>query len=271
VTSHDVVFFDLDGVVYAGRQAIAYAPECIGELQSAGVHCCFITNNASRGPNEVAQHLQAIGIDAHAEDVVTSGQAGVRALQEQLTAGAPVLVLGGPGLHRLVADAGFAIVSSANDQPAAVIQGFGPDLSWRDLAEASYAIAGGARWIATNPDTTFPTDRGLAPGNGSLVAAVAAAVGRAPDLIAGKPEPALLQEGLRRTGAKSPLLVGDRLDTDISAGARVGIPTVLVLTGVNSRADIEGFPDQPDHVIDDLRGLIPLVLGRLPAGGHHAR
>lgn len=270
MSAYDVVFFDLDGVIYAGRHALAHAPECIAELQSAGVRCCFVTNNASRAPHEVAQHLQELGVNASADDVVTSGQAGVHALQGRVLSGSTVLVLGGPGLHALVAQAGFTIVSSAADQPAAVIQGFGADLSWRDLAEASYAISGGAMWIATNPDTTFPTDRGLAPGNGSFVAAVAAAVGRGPDLIAGKPEPALLQEGLRRTGAKRPLLVGDRLDTDISAGARLDMPTVLVLTGVSSRADAAIYSDKPDHIINDLRELIPLVLGRLPSGGHHA-
>lgn len=268
--AHDVVFFDLDGVIYAGPGGIAHAAESVWELQAAGVRCCFVTNNASRGPDEVAQHLRELGIAAEADDVVTSGQAGVHALCVRVVPGSDVLVLGGSGLHRLVREAGFTLVFSAQDHPAAVIQGFGPDLSWRDLAEASFAIQAGAIWIATNPDTTFPTDRGLAPGNGSLIAAVAAAVGRAPDVVAGKPEPALLQEGLRRTGAMHPLLVGDRLDTDIAAGARVGIPTVLVLTGVSSVAEAEQFPTKPDFIIDDLRGLIPIVLGRLGSGGHHA-
>lgn len=267
---HDVVFFDLDGVIYAGRVAIPHAAEAIAELRAAGITCCFITNNASRTPAEVADHLHAIGITAEPQDVVTSGQAGVYCLSERVPGGARVLVIGGGGLRSLVHDAGFTVVDSANEQPAAVIQGFGPDVRWRDLAEAAYAIQGGAVWVATNPDTTFPTDRGVAPGNGSLVAAVQAAVQRPPDVVAGKPEPALLQEAIRRTGAMHPLLVGDRLDTDIDAGARLGVPTVLVLTGIHGAADAARRDVQPDHIIDDLRELPAIALGRLTAGGFHA-
>ena len=267
---HDVVFFDLDGVVYAGRTALAHAASSIAELRAAGVRCCFITNNASRTPADVAEHLTDLGIACDPDDVVTSAQAGVHLLQERIPPGSTVLVIGGTGLRALVADAGFAVTGSAHDGPVAVIQGFGPDVSWRDLAEACYAVHAGALWIATNPDTTFPTDRGVAPGNGALAALVQSVVGRAPDAVAGKPEPALLHEALRRTGAHAPILVGDRLDTDIAAGLRVGMPTVLVLTGISTRAEAEEGPFIPDYIIDDLRGLLDIAMGRLPAGGRHA-
>lgn len=267
---HDVVFFDLDGVVYAGRTPVAHAAESIADLRKAGIRCCFITNNASRTPADVAEHLTDLGIPCDPDDVVTSAQAGVHLLQERIPPGSTVLVIGGAGLRTLVTQAGFVVVDGAHDEPVAVIQGFGPDVSWRDLAEACYAVHAGALWIATNPDTTFPTDRGVAPGNGALVALVQSVVGRAPDAVAGKPEPALLHEALRRTKARSPILVGDRLDTDIAAGLRVGMPTVLVLTGISTRAEAEEGPLIPDHIIDDLRGLLDIAMGRLPAGGRHA-
>ena len=267
---HDVVFFDLDGVVYAGPAPLTHATESIAAVRAAGVRCCFITNNASRTPADVAAHLIDLGIPCDLDDVVTSAQAGVHLLQERIPPGGTVLVIGGAGLRTLVADAGFVVVARADEGPVAVIQGFGADVAWRDLAEACYAVHAGALWIATNPDTTFPTDRGVAPGNGALVALVQSVVGRAPDVVAGKPEPALLHEALRRTGARSPILVGDRLDTDIAAGQRVGVPTVLVLTGISTRAQAEHGALNPDHIIDDLRGLPDIAMGRLPAGGRHA-
>ena len=266
----DAVFFDLDGVIYAGVHAITHAPEAIAELQDAGVRCMYITNNASRSARIVAEHLQQLGINASEDDVVTSAQTALHILIDRIPPASRVLVVGGDGLRELVSNAGFTLVTSAKGQPLAVIQGFGPDCSWRDFAEASYAVRQGALWIATNPDLTMPTDRGIAPGNGSFLRVVAAAAGREPDVVAGKPEPALLNDAIRRSGAQAPIVVGDRLDTDIAAGIRVNIPTVLVLTGVHTQADIAHTGIEPTHVVSDLRGLMPIVLGRLSAGGQHA-
>jgi hypothetical protein len=138
------------------------------------------------------------------------------------------------------------------------MQGFSPDVSWRDLAEATFAVRSGLPWIATNPDLTFPAPGGIAPGNGALVRLVAETVGRGPDAVAGKPEPPLLREAIQRTHAQRPLMVGDRLDTDIAAGSRVGVPTLLVFTGVTTLAElVAAIPEErPDYVGADLRVLL---------------
>lgn len=228
---HDVLLFDLDGVVYVGPHAVPGAVTALAAASARGVRCCFVTNNASRTPEEVAQHLRDLGVDATAQDVVTSSQAGAGLVAERVDSGA-VLAVGGRGVTEALRERGFDPVSTFDSGTVAVMQGYGANVGWRDLAEATYAIRAGLPWIATNLDMTFPTPRGLAPGNGALVGAVAAAVGRRPDAVAGKPEPALLLEAIRRTGALRPLMIGDRLDTDIAAGGRLGIETLLVMTGV---------------------------------------
>lgn len=228
---HDVLLFDLDGVVYVGPHAVPGAVKAIAAAVARGVRCCFVTNNASRTPDEVARHLRDLGVDATAQDVVTSSQAGAGLVAERVGSG-PVLSVGGRGVTEALRERGFVPVSAFDSETVAVMQGYGPDVGWRELAEATYAVRAGLPWIATNMDMTFPTPRGLAPGNGALVGAVAAAVGRRPDAVAGKPEPALLLEAIRRTGALRPLMIGDRLDTDIAAGGRLGIQTLLVMTGV---------------------------------------
>jgi HAD superfamily hydrolase (TIGR01450 family) len=228
---HDVLLFDLDGVVYVGPHAVPGAVAAIAAASARGGRCCFVTNKASRTPEEVAQHLQDLGVDATAHDVVTSSQAGAGLVAERVDSG-EVLAVGGRGVTEALRERGFDPVSAFDSGTVAVMQGYGADVGWRDLAEATYAIRAGLPWIATNLDMTFPTPRGLAPGNGAMVGAVAAAVGRGPDAVAGKPEPALLLEAIRRTSALRPLMIGDRLDTDIAAGGRLGIETLLVMTGV---------------------------------------
>lgn len=256
--AHDVVFFDLDGVVYIGPHVVPHAIEVIAELRRRGIGCCFVTNNASRTPSEVASHLAEIGIPADEAEIVTASQAGASLMRQYVAPGSLVLAIGGPGVAAALTDRGFIPVFSSHDDPAAVMQGFGPDLGWSDLAEASYALCRDIPWIVTNLDATFPTQRGIAPGNGSLVMAVAHAIGRRPDAVAGKPERALLDEAVARSGAVSGLMVGDRLDTDIEGGRRVGMDTLLVLTGVSTAADATGAKgDQmPTYVGQDLRSLL---------------
>ena len=250
---HDVLLFDLDGVVYVGPQAVPGAVQAIAAAAARGVRCCFVTNNASRTPDEVAQHLRDLGIDASAQDVVTSSQAGAGLVAERVGSGA-VLAIGGHGVSAALRERGLEPVSRYDGKTVAIMQGYGPDVGWRDLAEATYAIREGLPWIATNLDMTFPTPRGLAPGNGALVGAVAASVGRRPDAVAGKPEPALLLEAIRRTGALRPLMIGDRLDTDIAAGGRLGIQTLLVMTGVcDGKGLAEARGDEvPTFAAEDL-------------------
>lgn len=254
----DLVLADLDGVVYRGADAIPYAAESINSAAGSR-RIGYITNNASRTPESVAEQLTGLGLQVVADDVVTSPQAAVRLLADLVPAGSLVLAVGGDGLRVELANAGFAVTDSANDHPAAVIQGFAQDIGWAQLAEAAYALQGdGAEipWVATNTDWTLPTARGTAPGNGTLVSAIHLAVGRLP-VVAGKPEVAIFEEALRRFGGTKPLFIGDRLDTDILGANRAGIDSVLVLTGVDAAKQVLAADQysRPTYILEDLRGL----------------
>lgn len=256
VDTFGIVLFDLDGVVYLGQDAIPHAATGLNAVHSAGGRTGFVTNNSSREPESVAEQLRSMGISANPEDIVSSAQAGAMILAEELEPGAKVLVIGGPGLRTAVRKRGFVVVESADDQPAAVIQGFSADLAWRDLAEAAFAIERGARYVATNMDMSLPQERGFAPGNGSLTLAVTSATGVVP-VSAGKPEPALYREAISALGGGPAIMVGDRLDTDIAGAHNAEIPSLLVLTGVSTARDvIVAHPaDRPSLIASDLRGL----------------
>lgn len=254
---YDAALLDLDGVVYVGGQPVPYAAEAVTEARARGMRVAFVTNNASRLPGDVAARLTSLGVEATTDDIVTSAQAAAHLLAAQLPAGAPVLVTGAPALRDIVAAAGLQPVASADDQPVAVVQGYASDIGYADLAEAALALRAGAMWVATNADSTMPSPRGLLPGNGAMVAAVATATGRQPE-VAGKPQLPLHQEAVRRTGAQRPLVVGDRLDTDIEGAVAAGTPSLLVLTGVTSAAELLGAPAhaRPTYIAGDLRGLV---------------
>lgn len=256
-SAFDALLFDLDGVVYVGPDPVPHAAEAIVAARAAGIACGFITNNASRSAQAVVDHLVDLGIPCTEADVITSPQAAVSLLPQFVPDGSAVLVVGGSGIDEALTARGYRPVRSLAQAPAAVMQGFSPDVSWRDLAEATFAVRAGLPWIATNPDLTFPAPGGIAPGNGALVRVVAETVGRGPDAVAGKPEPPLLHEAVARTGAAHPLMVGDRLDTDIAAGSRVGMPTLLVFTGVTTIADLlAAIPEErPTYLGADLSVL----------------
>ncbi len=256
IDGFDGVLADLDGVVYAGPQAIPGASEALTRLGEEGKSLAYVTNNASRSSEQVAAHLRELGAPAVAEQVFGSALAGAELLAEQVSAGATVLVVGSETLADTVRAQGFSVVLSAEDEPDAVIQGFSPDLGWKDLAEAAYAVAAGAVWVATNTDLSIPQERGIAPGNGTLVAAVAAATKASP-LVAGKPGAALFRTAARHSGVLRALVVGDRLDTDILGGNRAGMATALVLTGVDTvRTALAARPDErPTYLIASLAGL----------------
>ena len=233
ISGYDALLADLDGVVYAGAHAIDGAVEALDALAPAGVRLAYVTNNASRSVAEVADHVRSLGAPATASQVFGSALAGAELLATLVPPGAPVLVIGSATLAEAVSSQGLVPVASARENPAAVIQGFSPALGWTDLAEASYAVAAGAVWVATNTDLTIPQARGIAPGNGSLVAAVTAATGKHP-VVAGKPEAPLFLTAAAHLDARRALVVGDRLDTDILGGNRAHMDTALVLTGVDS-------------------------------------
>jgi HAD superfamily hydrolase (TIGR01450 family) len=216
-----------------------------------------VTNNAFRTPAAIAALLTSFGAPASPQDVVTSAQAAARLLAERLPAGAPVLVIGGSGLRMALRERGLRPVSTAAEKPRAVVQGYSPDVSYSMLAEGGLAVRAGALFVASNADLTIPGRRGVAPGNGSLIQVVATATGVRP-LVAGKPEPPLHRESVLRTGARHPLVVGDRLDTDIEAAHRVGADSLLVLTGVTGPVEAVLAPpsQRPTYLAEDLAGLL---------------
>ncbi|GAA4719495.1 HAD-IIA family hydrolase [Phytohabitans rumicis] len=257
VDAYDLVIFDLDGVVYLIDRPIPGAVEAVGELHRAGVALAYATNNASRRSGEVANLLTGLGVPAEADEVITSAGAAAAVLSERLSPGSKILVVGAEALRAEVREAGLVPVSLAQDGPAAVVQGYGPQVGWADLAEAAVAIRGGALWMATNTDRTLPSPRGPLPGNGSLVAALRTALDREPDVVVGKPEPGLFVTAARRVGAQRPLVVGDRLDTDIEGANRAGMDSLLVLTGVSGPRDLlAASPERrPTYAAADLAGL----------------
>ncbi|MFG2299073.1 HAD-IIA family hydrolase [Streptomyces sp. NPDC048603] len=256
--AYDTALLDLDGVVYAGGEAIAYAVESLGTARAEGMHLAYVTNNALRTPEAVAGHLTELGIPTEPGEVITSAQAVARLIAEQVPAGSRVLVIGGEGLRVALRERGLVPVESADEDPAAVVQGYGgPDLAWGRFAEASYAIARGVPWFASNTDLTIPGARGIAPGNGAAVEVVRIATGAEPQ-VAGKPLTPMHRETILRTGAERPLVVGDRLDTDIEGAFNGGVDSLLVLTGVTDAAQLlRAEPrHRPTYVDLDLRGLL---------------
>ena len=221
VDSYDAVLFDLDGVIYLGPLAVPGAAEGIAQLHARGTKIGFVTNNAARPPAAVADHLVELGIPATAADVITSAQAAAHLLVNRFGAGARILAVGGDGVIAALDEVRLVAVRSADDDPVAVIQGYGFDLKWQELNEAAIAIHRGAHWVATNVDPTRPTDRGLVPGNGAAVTAVKMAVQAEPE-VAGKPYRPLLDDTVERLAAQHPLFVGDRLDTDIAGAVKRG-------------------------------------------------
>jgi len=265
----DVALLDLDGVVYVGPDAVPGVPEALAAARAAGMRLGFVTNNAARTPEEVAGHLTDLGVPAQAGDVITSSQAAATVVAARLGAGALVLPVGGPGVAAALLAAGLQVVERAEDGPAAVVQGYGRDVGWAQLAEAVVAVRNGARHVATNTDATIPSPRGPLPGNGAMVGVVSAITGQAP-LVTGKPDPAMHAECVRRTGARRPLVVGDRLDTDIEGARHAGAPSLLVLTGVTDPVGLLAAPPQhrPDLLAADAAGLLvphPPVIRRAGA------
>lgn len=255
---HDLVMLDLDGVVYVGPDAVPGAAEALDAVRSAGTSVAYLTNNAARPAAVVAEHLQSLGMPLDdVGEVITSAQAVARLMAQDLPSRSEVLLVGGEGLRLPLEDLGLRCVRTLGDDTAAVVQGFNPDLGWKDLAEATYAVARGLPWYASNTDLTVPTPRGIAPGNGSLVALVRGVTGREP-IVAGKPEKPLFDETLARTGAEHPLMVGDRLDTDIEGANRAGLTSLAVLTGVDSLITWASAAEhlRPTFVSADLSGLL---------------
>ncbi|MEX3505702.1 HAD-IIA family hydrolase [Corynebacterium sp. LK2510] len=267
----DALLLDLDGTVWEGGRSLPHTPEIIGD---ATVPVVFVTNNAFRHPTLVATILNDMGIKAGAEQVYTSAGAALGLARERVGEGAQLLVIGSDSFKDLARDAGFVLVDSADDDPAAVLHGHNPETGWKQLSEAAVAIQRGAVYLATNLDTSLPTERGFLVGNGSMVAAVTSVTGVTPE-AAGKPQPVMFHQAVRDLGAKRPLAVGDRLDTDIAGAVAAGIPSLHVLTGVSGPHALIGAPKEqrPTYIGKDFsalrEGAEQLLPG--PQGGFQAR
>ena len=258
---YDAALCDLDGVLHLGEEPVEHAAAAVAAARAAGLRVAYVTNNASRAPAAVAQKLTRLGIPAESEEVVTSAQAAARALAAVAAPGAAVLVVGTQALADEVTAAGLrpvrTVAEAGEAGPADVVQGLAPTTSWADLAEAAVALHRGALWVAGNTDATLPTTRGPLPGNGAFVGALRLVTGREP-VVAGKPDPALHHESVERVGAQRPLVVGDRLDTDVLGAVRGGADSLLVLTGVVGVHELLHAPagSRPTYLASDLRGLL---------------
>ncbi|TGN66967.1 HAD-IIA family hydrolase [Nocardioides eburneiflavus] len=247
--------FDLDGVVYVGGEAIDGVADHIDRVRATGRHVAFVTNNASRTPAQVAEKLTGVGVAAVAADVVTSAQAAARLLAEAHGEGARILLLGGEGLRVALLEAGL----EPTDDPAdavAVASGYGPDVRWRDIMRVSTLVRDGMPYVASNADLTIPTPYGLAPGHGVLVRTITGFAG-VEATVAGKPEKPLMEETVLRVGGDRPLMVGDRLDTDIEGAHAIAAPSLLVLTGVTWLEELAAATEElrPTYISPTLEGL----------------
>lgn len=257
IEGYDAALFDLDGVVYLGPQAVAGAPAALDEVRRTGARLMYVTNNAARPAQVVVDQLRDLGVPASLETVLTSAQVASAALAAELPAGAKVLVCGSANLAGLLHEAGFELVENAAAGPEAVVQGYDPDLSWRQLDEATLAIQSGARWYATNSDASRPTDRGLVPGVGGAISVIATALGGQPTVF-GKPYRPMLAEAVHRTNARRPIFVGDRLDTDIVGAAGFGIDSLMVFSGAHGKYDLlqASTEAHPTYIGADVSALL---------------
>lgn len=285
---------DLDGVVYRGANAIPHAVETLNRVMADGIPVVFATNNASRPPEGVGDHLRSLGVAARSWSVVNSSQAAAAYLAERLGPGARVCAVGGPGVGQALAEAGLAPVRVADldgTPVEAVVQGLGFDVTWRELAAVGYLVEAGATWVATNVDLTLPTPYGRAPGNGALVALVQTATSASPHVV-GKPEAALFDLARARLGTDraDTLVCGDLLGTDIEGATSAGLDSLFVLSGSSRLRDLAFAerPARPTYVATDLSGLlapglpVPAASGgnlveltpdagfRIPDGGENA-
>jgi HAD superfamily hydrolase (TIGR01450 family) len=255
--AYDLAMLDLDGVVYIGGVAVEGAPDHLARARDQGLRIAFVTNNASRSPAEVAQHLGELGVDAAADDVVTSAQAAARLLAQEHGPGARIALLGADGLARALREEGLEPVAVGEESAVAVVSGYAPEVPWKDVMRAAVRIRDGLPWVASNTDMTIPTAYGVAPGHGVLVETLHRFT-RVDPVVAGKPQRPLLDETIRRVGGRAPLMVGDRLDTDIEGAVAVGVDSLLVLTGVTGLDELVAAAKdgRPTYLAPDLGALV---------------
>ena len=251
--AYDVVLFDLDGVIYRGDRALPFAPRVVEELRNSGKRVMFVTNNSSRPPEEVAKRLADLEVAAEPNDVVTSALATADVISDR--GGGSVFVIGMRGILDALEGAGVQVVGGEPDRTDYVVLGLDEDAHYAKLRRACLLVDGGARLIATNADPSLPVAGGLWPGAGALLAVITTTTGATPEVI-GKPNAPLFRAALKRSGGSHPLVVGDRLDTDIAGAAGLGWDSLLVFTGVTRPEELRGSSIRPTYTSDDLSVLL---------------
>lgn len=250
------LFLDIDGVVHRSGVGINTASDQLVQARDRGVVRRFLTNNASRTPDAVAAILNGFGLEVVPADIVTSAQAIAQQMATDLPSGALVFIVGGEGLENALLGSGLRPTRDSSDQIAAVVQGHSPDTSWRELAAATQLVSAGAKWYASNTDATIPLANGIGPGNGAFVELVRNIVGIEP-IVAGKPQTPLFDLARQSLTGQQPLMIGDRLDTDIEGANRARIASLWVATGVHNLADVARarVEQRPQFVAADLTAL----------------
>jgi 4-nitrophenyl phosphatase len=244
------LIIDMDGVLWHGDRPLPGLAPFFDFLRRRPIRFVLATNNASQTPEQYVAKLARMGVSVAREEVLTSAQAAAIHLESIAPKGATVYTIGEAGLLQALTERGFAVV---DDQAPYVVVGMDRGLTWEKLARATLNIRAGAAFVGTNPDLTLPTERGFTHGNGAVLAALQAATGVRP-MIVGKPEPIMYRQAMDRLGSQpqDTAALGDRLDTDILGAVRAGIQSILVLSGVSTRDEMNGLEYHPDWVFDSI-------------------
>ena len=244
---------DMDGVLWRGNAPMPGLPDFFAFLRRHSIRVTCATNNSSTTPDKIVERLRGFGVEVGPEEIVTSASATADYLTTIVPAGSMVYVIGMQGVRAALLERGYAI---GEDNVQAVVVGIDWNLTYNQLKRAALLIRAGARFIGTNGDVTFPSPEGIIPGAGSILAAVEVATGIKPTVV-GKPEPTLYEMALKRMGAQpaDTIVLGDRLETDILGAARLGLRSILVLSGVTTREQLTASDYQPDWVFEDIGDL----------------
>lgn len=259
----EAFIFDMDGVLYRGKQALPGVNEIIAALEARGLPYLLATNNSTATPADYVRRMAEYGVAVTESHLQTSATATRDYLKRELPDGAVLLPIGAAALtEQLQAGTTFKITDDPAEDVAAVVVGLDQGFTYESMTRAMKAIRNGARFIATNADATLPVEDGVLPGAGTMIAAIATASGRQPTVI-GKPETLMMTSAVAQLGtsASKTVMIGDRLDTDILAAARAGLTTALVLTGVTTRNDLAGSDIVPDYVFTDLPAITRELAG----------
>lgn len=261
------LLIDMDGVLYRGQAPIPGAEHFVTFLRYRRIPFLLLTNNSSLSPGQYMAKLRGMGIEVHAEEILTSAQATARYLAQWEPEGARVYMIGQEGLRQALMEQGFTLVEEGAKY---VVVGWDWELTFAQLKRAALLIRAGAHFIATNPDRTFPSEEGIIPGNGAILAALEAATDIHP-LVIGKPQPTIFQLALTQLGldTQGVAVLGDRLETDILGGQRMGLGTLFVLSGVTDGEELAYSSIQPDMVFEDVAHLQRVWMEAFRQGSNH--